>query len=148
MNLVHKIETWGNTHHPIALDPMRIALGLFLLFKGASFMQNSYPVHAIIANQNIISLSDSILMNMVYVVAIIHMIGGMMIALGVVTRIASLIQIPILAGAVIFLQSMNVHDNTNMVISIVALVLLVMFSVVGSGKLSIEKVMQNSKLIF
>jgi len=82
MNLVHKIETWGNAHHPVVIDPIRIALGAFLLFKGISFMNNTYTIHSILVNQNSIGLSDSTLMFFVYLVAFVHLTGGIMIAFG------------------------------------------------------------------
>ncbi|RKR83742.1 DoxX-like protein [Mucilaginibacter gracilis] len=148
MNTVHKIETWGNTHHPLVLDPIRIALGIFLAFKGASFINNSYTLHAIIANQNAITLPETILMPAVYAIAFIHLIGGMMLALGIFSRIASLVQIPIVLGAVLLSNAVQLPGNSSVWLSIVTLVLLMVFCVVGSGKLSIEKIMENQHTIF
>lgn len=148
MNTVHKIETWGNTHHPVVLDPIRIALGIFLVFKGASFINNTYSLHTIVANQNVISAPESVLMAIVYVVAFAHLIGGTMIALGVATRIASLIQMPIMLGAIILSSSIQLPDSTSLWLSIVVLALLVVFSVIGSGKLSVEKILETQKTIF
>jgi putative oxidoreductase len=148
MNVVHKIETWGNAHHPVALDPVRIVLGVFLLFKGISFMNNTYTIHSIMVNQNVISLSDSTLMFFVYAVAFIHLAGGIMIALGVLTRIAALVQIPIMVAAVVMSSSIQLPVNTETPLAVAVLVLLIVFSVIGSGKLSIEKVMENQNTIF
>jgi putative oxidoreductase len=148
MNLVHKIETWGNKHHPVVLDPIRIALGVFLLFKGISFMNNTYTIHSILVNQNSMGLSDSTLMFFVYMVAFFHLVGGIMITLGVLTRIAALVQIPIMIAAVIMSNSVQLPVNTETSIAIVVLILLAVFSVIGSGKLSIEKVMENQNTIF
>jgi len=143
MNLVHKIETWGNTHHPVVLDPVRIALGMFLLFKGATFMNNTASLHSIIANQDAIAVPNDLLMTIVYLVAFVHLVGGIMIALGVLTRFASLIQIPIMVGAVILANSVDLPVNTDLWLSIVVLVLLVVFTILGSGKLSIERILEN-----
>ena len=41
MNLIHKIEKWGDSHHPKFLDIIRIALGVFLFLKGLGFMDNT-----------------------------------------------------------------------------------------------------------
>lgn len=148
MNLVHKIETWGNAHHPVALDPVRIALGVFLLFKGISFMNNTYTIHNILVNQNVIGLSDSALMFFVYTVAFIHLTGGIMIALGILTRIASMLQVPIMLAAVILSNAVHLPVNTETTLAVIVLVLLIVFSIIGSGKLSIEKIMENQNTIF
>ncbi|MDX5339191.1 MAG: DoxX family protein, partial [Cyclobacteriaceae bacterium] len=34
MNIITKIEHWGDTHHPKWIDILRIALGLVILYKG------------------------------------------------------------------------------------------------------------------
>lgn len=143
MNLVHKIETWGDTHHPVVLDPVRIVLGMFLLFKGATFMNNTASLHSIIANQNLIALSNGALMGMVYFVAFAHLVGGIMIAFGVLTRIASLVQIPIVFGAVLIADAIELPGNTDLWISVIVLAMLVLFSVIGSGKISIERILEN-----
>jgi putative oxidoreductase len=143
MNLVHKIETWGNTHHPVVLDPIRIALGLFLLFKGATFMNNTASLQSLIANQNTIALPNGVLMAVVYCVAFAHLVGGIMIALGVLTRFASLVQIPIMIGAVIVANAVDLPVNTDLWLSITVLAMLVVFSIIGSGKVSIERILEN-----
>jgi putative oxidoreductase len=148
MNLVHKIETWGNTHHPVVLDPIRIALGLFLVFKGVSFMNNTYTLHSLISNQNTLTLSESVLMCLIYLVIFVNLFGGIMIALGILTRMASLANIPVMVGAVIMTNAANSPINTDLWLAVVVLAMLVVFSIVGSGKLSIEKVMENVPTIF
>lgn len=148
MSTVHKIENWGNTHHPVVLDPIRIALGIFLVFKGASFITNTYTLHSIIANQNVIALPESLLMFLVYLVVFAHLTGGTMIALGVATRVASLIQIPIMLGAVLLSNSVQLPGTSSLWVSIPVLVFMVVFSIIGSGKLSIEKILENQRTIF
>src|SRR4051812_32522111 len=40
MNMATKIEGWGNSHRPGWLDIFRIALGIFITYKGAMFAEN------------------------------------------------------------------------------------------------------------
>lgn len=143
MNLVHKIETWGNTHHPIILDPLRIALGIFLVLKGADFMNHTAEVYSLVASKNAAALPDGVLMTVVYFVAFVHLSGGLLIALGVATRLASLVQIPIVFGGVLLANSVTLPVNNDAWLSIVILVMLILFSIVGSGKLSIDRVLDN-----
>ncbi len=100
MNMVHKIERWGDNHHPMVLDLIRIALGVFLLLKGLAFMENSAFLKDMIENQNVVAISSGLLMTLVYYVTFAHLVGGALIAMGILTRFASIIQIPILVAAI------------------------------------------------
>ena len=138
MNLIHKIEKWGDSHHPKFLDVIRIALGIFLLLKGLGFMDNTANLKAMIESQPDISVSSWVLMALVYYVTFVHLVGGMLIALGILTRFSSLMQIPVVFGAVFFINVLLSPFNTDLISSVVALILLIVFAVVGSGKVSLE----------
>jgi uncharacterized membrane protein YphA (DoxX/SURF4 family) len=139
MNLVHKIENWGDTHHPKILDLVRIALGVFLLLKGIAFMENTAYLKNIIDSQDVIDLSPIVLIILVYYVTFAHMVGGILIALGILTRLASIIQIPIVLGAVFLTSIFQEPINTMAWPSITALILLVLFTILGSGPISLDK---------
>jgi putative oxidoreductase len=67
------------------------------------------------------------------------MVGGIMIALGILTRFSSIIQIPIVLGAVFVNDQLLSPINTQLWFSIVALILLVIFMIIGSGPLSLDR---------
>jgi uncharacterized membrane protein YphA (DoxX/SURF4 family) len=139
MNLVHKIENWGDTHHPKVLDIVRVALGVFLLVKGITFMENTSYLRGIITDQNVIDVSPDMLMILVYYVAFAHMVGGILIAMGILTRLGCIIQIPIVTGAVFLTSIFQEPINAMAWPSVTALVLLIVFSVLGSGPWSLDK---------
>jgi uncharacterized membrane protein YphA (DoxX/SURF4 family) len=141
--MVHKIERWGDNHHPIALDIIRMALGIFLLLKGLAFMENSAYLEEMIQNQKVVSLSPGILMAVVYYVTFTHLVGGTLIAMGTLTRFASIIQIPIVFTAVFLTGFFQSPINTMAGPSIVALILLVLFTIIGSGPLSLDRYLAN-----
>lgn len=143
MNLVHKIENWGDTHHPAVIDVLRIALGIFLLLKGVAFMDNTADLKGIIESQDSIEFSSGVLVALVYYVTFAHMVGGIMIALGILTRFSSIIQIPIVLGAVFVNNQLLSPINTQLWLSIVALILLVIFMIIGSGPLSLDRYFGN-----
>jgi len=143
MNLVHKIENWGDTHHPAVIDVLRIALGIFLLLKGIAFMQNTADLKSIIESQDAFEFSSGMLVALVYYVTFAHMVGGIMIALGILTRFSSIIQIPIVLGAVFVNDMLLSAINTQLWLSIAALVLLVIFMIIGSGPLSLDRYLAN-----
>lgn len=138
MDIIHKIEAWGDGHHPRFLDAIRIALGIFLMLKGIAFMQNISGLQYIIENRADISLPPSVLIAVVYYAAFIHMTGGALVALGIFTRLSALLQLPVVFGAVFFVNLWLSPVNTELSASIICLVLLVIFMVIGSGKVSLD----------
>jgi putative oxidoreductase len=138
MNLIHKIERWGDSHHPKFLDIIRVALGIFLLLKGLGFMDNTASLQSLIENKTDITFSPALLMALVYYVTFVHLVGGTLIALGILTRFSALMQIPVVFGAVFFINILQSPFNTDLVSSIIALAFLVVFAVLGSGKWSLE----------
>jgi putative oxidoreductase len=143
MNLIHKVEKWGDSHHPKFLDIIRIALGVFLLLKGLGFMENTAYLRSMIENQSDISFSPGLLMALVYYVTFVQMVGGTLIALGVLTRLSAIIQIPVVFGAVFFINVLESPFNSDLWSSVAALVFLMVFAVIGSGKLSLEKYLES-----
>ena len=146
MNLVHKIENWGDRHHPKFLDLVRIALGVFLLLKGIAFMENTTSLKDLILDQQALYISAGLLTALVYYVTFAHIVGGTLIMLGTFTRFASIIQIPIVLAAV-FLTGFFISPlNTMVWPSVVALVLLVLFTVIGSGPVSLDNFVSKMEM--
>ncbi len=139
MNVVHKIEQWGDAHHPKVFDLIRIALGIFLLLKGVAFMDNTAYLQNLIENQNVIHIPPGLLMSAVYYVTFAHLVGGVLIALGTLTRLACIIQIPIVFVAVFLTGIFQEPVNTLVWPSVTALGLLLLFTVIGSGPWSLDR---------
>jgi uncharacterized membrane protein YphA (DoxX/SURF4 family) len=72
-----------------------------------------------------------------------HILGGPLIAVGLFTRFASLIQLPILIGAVFMVNApkgfLSIGNHMELEISLLVLVGLVVFIVFGAGKYSIDE---------
>jgi uncharacterized membrane protein YphA (DoxX/SURF4 family) len=67
-----------------------------------------------------------------------HIVGGLLLILGLLTRFACIIQIPILIGAIFFVGSSPdlLRPYSELLISILVLLLLIYFLIVGNGPLS------------
>ena len=146
MNLVHRIENWGDTHHPMIWDVVRVALGIFLFLKGVAFMENTADLRSIIEAQDTVIFPPSAIIALVYYVTFAHMVGGIMITLGILTRFSSIIQIPIVLGAVFVNNDLLSPINGQFWLSIIALALLIVFVIIGSGRLSLDKYFGASEL--
>ena len=143
MNVIHRIEKWGDSHHPRFLDIIRILLGIFLLLKGLGFMDNTANLKYLIETRSDITVAPWLLMILVYYVTFVHMVGGTLIAMGIMTRFSAIMQIPVVFGAVFFINFLQSPFNTDMASSVTALVLLVLFAIIGSGRWSIENYLKS-----
>lgn len=133
MGTIKSLNKWANAHSYYPLDLLRIALGVFLFIKGIDFMGNSEILMELI--KPIKSYAGGMLT--IHYVAPAHFVGGVLIAFGLLTRLAIITQLPILIGAVLinFLGEMN---NTNLIMSAIVLILCVFFLFYGSGKHSVD----------
>lgn len=134
MGRIKSLNKWANAHSSYPIDILRIALGSFLFIKGIDFMGNTQMLMDLI--KPIQSMVGGMLV--VHYVAPAHFIGGLLIAFGLLTRWAVVVQLPIIIGAVIinFAGDMII---TNLVISLIVLALCIFFLFFGSGRNSIDK---------
>ena len=144
MNLthdMHRVERWADTHHPIWLDFLRIGLGIFLMIKGFMFVQDTDALFSIMQKSQFPWVS----IGLAHYVAFAHLVGGFLIAIGLITRVAILFQIPILLGAVFFVNPEHgfYSENTELWSSVIVLLLLIGFLVFGSGRFSVDHIIRK-----
>lgn len=139
MNLVQRVEHWGDTHHPQWLDIVRILLGVFLCYKGVEFLYNMGAMLSLLSNTMAFGSFSSMMMS--NYIAFAHILGGVLLIMGVLTRFACLLQIPILLGAIFFinLNREMYRPFSELLLSIGVLLLLILFLVVGNGKWQLLK---------
>ena len=144
MNLIQRLEHWGESHHPLWLEFVRIVLGVFLCYKGVQFAQDSSLMTLMIGNM---PFNSFLLLLLSHYILFAHIMGGFLLAIGMLTRLACLIQIPILLGAIVFvnLSPGVLNQFSELLLSIVVLVLLVYFAISGSGPWSFDWYMERDK---
>ena len=130
---VKGLNKWANAHSTFWFDAGRIALGLFLIYKGGYFISNSRDFEDVIAP---VSNFMGGMLTFHYIAAA-HIMGGIMIVCGLLTRWALIAQLPILVGAVLinFIGDMNL---TNFIIAAVTLAVSIFYTIYGSGKHSAD----------
>ena len=133
MNNVKSLNKWANAHTYLPVDLLRMALGVFLFIKGIYFITNiQYLV-------DLISPIDRIGggMFLIHYIAPAHLIGGILIFSGLLTRWAILSQLPILICAVIINFMGHMHQQ-NLLLALLTLIVCVFFLFYGSGKNSAD----------
>ncbi|HEY0667317.1 MAG TPA: DoxX family protein [Sphingobacteriaceae bacterium] len=147
MNVVQRIEHWGDIHHAKWLDVIRIILGLLILSKGIAFISDTDAQRDWMVQNSAFQFSGLMAMAVVHIVAFAHLVGGILITMGLVTRFAVVIQIPILLGAVFFVNLTKGFSplNSELWLSVIVLMLLILFWIVGSGPYSVDHWMKYHK---
>lgn len=143
MNVIQQIENWGDTHHTRWADALRMVLGLVILAKGLSFISDTDALNQLILDSRF-GWAAFIL---THYIACVHLIGGILIALGLLTRVAIAFQIPVLLGAVLFVNQIGSFSaiNSEFTLSLLVLMSLLFFFVYGSGPWSVDEYMRTHK---
>lgn len=133
MDRIKFLNKWANRHTYWPLDVVRMALGVFLFIKGVNFMSDS---------QMLINLFEPLRnmtggMIVIHYVVPAHLIGGIVIFFGLLTRWAIIAQLPILIGAIL-INFIGEMDYNNLLMSSITFLVCVFFLFYGSGKHSAD----------
>ena len=139
------MELWGDRHHPRWMGIVRIVLGIFLISKGIQFLQNMSTLMSLMTNS--LSFDSFVLILLSHYIVFAHLLGGVLITLGLLTRFACLIQLPILIGAILFVKSSAgvLNPFSELLVSFVTFLLLIYFLIIGNGPWSFEWFVQRDK---
>ncbi len=142
MNMLQRLHRWDDTH-PLIHLLFRVILGLLLVQKGVSFMSNSQHLETLLQQSGFSTWN----VFLVSYITFAHLIGGVFIAIGLFTRLAVILQLPILIGAV-FLVNMGMTDLNagELILSILTLILLIYYLIHGSGEYSVDLFIKNHLL--
>src|SRR5436189_120150 len=144
MNL-KQCKSWLHSHPDVMMDLVRIYLGVALFFKGIYFMSNRDYLLQLIDKAGTWSIAPVAIAH--YIVPV-HLFGGVMLAIGLLTRVAALAQLPILIGAVFYvhlpaLTLMSVEPRQNLELSALVLFLTCLVGLHGSGRFSVDHVISK-----
>jgi putative oxidoreductase len=87
-------------------------------------------------------------MPLALLISCVHTLGGTFIILGLLTRISAWAQIPIILGAIFFINLNNSLSSTyqELLLSVLVLVLLIPFAFAGAGKISMDNHLKGNLL--
>jgi len=131
------LKTWIAENRDVFIDLIRIYLGIGLAVKGIQFTwDDGYISNLLLQAGRLQVLSTAI----AHYIPIAHIGGGLLLAMGFMTRTAVLFQLPILAGAVflIHLQEGLFTRGQNLEFTALVLFLLLLILVHGPGRLSVD----------
>lgn len=130
---IKSLNKWANAHTYYPLDLLRVALGIFFFIKGIQFISQTHMLTELIAPLK----GYGGVMLLLHYIAPAHLVGGLLIAVGLLTRWALIAQIPILLGAIL-INFMGAFSWGNLLLAVVVLAVTAFFIYYGSGKHSLD----------
>lgn len=127
---------WLESNREIVLDLVRIYLGIGLFVRGVLFISAADGIQALVDLSEFSLASAAI----AHYVTFVHLLGGLMLAVGLLTRLAAFLQLPILVGAVFFVHWHEGLLTATQSLEFSALVLFLLCGILvfGSGRWSAD----------
>ena len=141
MKQINTLINWLNTNTEYAYPLIRIFLGIALIIRGIVLFVNPESIIQLDgANQYYWSFSYVIIM---------HIAGGIFLTIGFWTKVAALLQIPVLFGAVFFvhLKQGLVNVEQSLELSTLVLFLLIVYFLFGSGTFAVDNYIKKKRSI-
>jgi uncharacterized membrane protein YphA (DoxX/SURF4 family) len=135
---MNDLDSWAQSHFDYFLDAVRIYLGVGLILKGISFLTH---------RELLTALNGTALSGLAQIVPHIHIIGGALLAIGFLPRLAAVVNIPILLAAVFMVHTPELHTlrgREGFEFSALVLFLLCVIAVRGAGPLSVSTLVKRS----
>ena len=137
MEKINKIMTAMDSQSGIGYSLIRIFLGLALAIRGWIILTNPDAIFELgVGREHFMWIS---------LVAVIHLLGGILLSLGFYGRLGALMQIPILFSATFFVYGHTklMMGGQSLELASLVLFLLCIYFVFGVGKISVRDHFQN-----
>lgn len=138
------LKEYINLHKEELVDIIRMYLGIVLIIKGIQFFTNIDYLNSLIETTGI-NMGIYSVLGLAHIIIFIHIIGGFFLALGLLTKFSSTLQIPVVLSAILFVHSNEGIMSNNIHFATFILLLTIVFALHGSGKLSIDYYLENYK---
>ncbi len=136
--MFQNIWQWFDEHQDLAYDLIRIYLGIALCVRGYLFIADMSLLVDLLGQQGVAWFTTTAF---AHYIALAHLAGGLLLALGLFTRLAALIQLPILFGAVfiVHLKEGLLARGQSLELAALVLFLLLIYFLFGPGPLSMDR---------
>ncbi|EMK00892.1 DoxX family protein [Leptospira sp. WS58.C1] len=142
---MEKWHDWLETHRDWWIDMVRVYLGGVLVYKGLAFLADTDALIRLMELNNAPYASTLL----AHYIVIAHICGGVLLMVGLLTRFSAILQLPVLVGAVLFIHAREgfVSPGSNLPYASMILLLLLHFSLYGSGRISADFYIETHKSV-
>lgn len=133
MKFFNNLKLWLDNNSDLAYGLIRIFLGVALFTRGCMLASDLESITKLAGEDKIYWWYSYI--------TVAHIIGGFSLTMGLLTRLGSLLQIPVLFGAVFLfhLKQGLLSVGQSLELSVLVLVLLLTYFIFGPGALSFDR---------
>jgi uncharacterized membrane protein YphA (DoxX/SURF4 family) len=145
MKNINDCKQWIQSHVDIVIDLVRMYLGVGLFVKGLYFLMHKEEMQKLLEGANNVVFAQGAVAH--YVVPV-HLVGGLLLAIGLLTRLAALAQMPILIGAVFYVWMPRVllfEERQSFEFALLVLFLLALIFVYGGGRFSVDHILTRKE---
>lgn len=134
-------KSYIDRHHPRWIDVIRMLLGIAIFIRGIYFIHNPEALLQILDNSRISGWTFIV----EHHVAFTYLVGGILIAIGLITRIAIIFQLPVFFGSIYCSLTDTGFFSvfSDLTFSVIMFVLLIFFLIWGPGKFSVDGYMRR-----
>ncbi len=127
-----RLVLWQWTHNSMAIDLVRIFVGGALLIRGLAYAADP-DILVAFAGERAVSAAK-------YYILASHIGGGLMLLLGLFTRLAAAVILPIMVVAVFFVHLAGGFGTANQSLELSALLMVILATllVFGAGRFSLD----------
>lgn len=137
---------WIKVHGDLVIDIIRIYLGIALFWKGAYFASHTNYLTQLMDESGGLWLASGAIAHLVIMA---HLVGGFFLTIGLITRGAALVQVPILLVAVFYVNFQKafgaMQQRENLEFSALVLFLLMLIAIYGAGRWSVDYVLARKE---
>lgn len=143
MKLNKIIDKLDHSFHPKWIAVLRIIVGLALFAKGILFIYNKSLISQLTVTSTFLKGNEWLQTFIPWM----HLLGGVFIVIGLFTRLAALVQLPILVGAITFVNATKgvYAGQSELLLAIILLSFLIVFLLEGGGPLSWDQFIRKQR---
>ena len=137
MQSLNSTRAWILANRDICVEALRIYLGFALFLKGINFLFGNPEIAEVLKNSTNLPFLSYF---SVHIIGMAHVCGGILLAIGLITRAAAISQIPVLIGAILFVhwEKGLFSAEQTLEFTLLVLFLLLVFAIYGSGRISCD----------
>lgn len=137
------LQHFLDLRHPRWMDIGRIVLGIAIFIKGIYFISDHTALQEILSQSRISGWAFIV----EHHVAFTYLVGGILISIGLLTRVALVFQIPVFFGAIFCCLTNTGFFSvfSDLTFSFIVFVLVIAYLFIGPGNWSVDWYMKNAK---
>ena len=141
MESFRSLERWAVANRDLGFELVRIYLGIGLFVKGLQFTQDTDFLMQILRDHQTGQFRFNFLDTFIaHYIPLAHLGGGLLLAVGLLTRVSAAFQLPVLFGAAFYVYGTEgiFGHNQNFQFTALVLFLLFLMLIFGGGRWSVD----------